>query len=309
LHILIDGDPIVYSRALAGEERSYEVIYLDSDGEMQSRIFSDGNEKNKWIKAEQIDVVDQDMQVVPKPVSHALAPIKRSLLAIISEASKKFDIPEREISVQLYLTGPGNFREELATQRVYKGNRDRNLRPFHYEAAREYMIDKWGARLVEGYEADDAISIDAHDLWEAEVPHVIATIDKDLDQIPGPHFDYNKKVWYHMDEEDAIFFFYQQILQGDATDNIQGVYRLGKKKAHDMMHEWAKNWRERDHGTYENYLWDKVVDQYEQSIEKNPDKYVGDDAEAIAIENARLVYMQTYVGQLWTPPGEMDETL
>ena len=56
MHILIDGDPIVYSRALAGEERSYEVIYLDSAGDMQSRIWSDGNKKNKWIKENKIDL-------------------------------------------------------------------------------------------------------------------------------------------------------------------------------------------------------------------------------------------------------------
>lgn len=311
MHILVDGDPIVYSRGIAGEERTYEVIYETEDG-VESRIFNDGNEKNKWIKDNNIKVIESGPpDVYPKHVSHALAPIKRTILAIRNEVRDRFMLREKDISMTVYLTGADNFRERIATERVYKGNRNRLLRPYYYEECRLYLRERWQAQVIDGYEADDAISIESRSLWDKQVPHIIATVDKDLDQIPGPHYDYNKKVWYHVDKEDAMMFFYEQVLQGDSTDNIPGIYRMGKTKAKDLVKDWAAAYYRMGNSpvSLEEFLWSRCVGEYADSMEQYPDHYKGTDSVLVALENARLVKMQEYQGQLWTPPGVPDEVV
>jgi hypothetical protein len=50
-------------------------------------------------------------------------------------------------------------------------------------------------------------------------------------------------------------------------------------------------------------FWAAVVEQYRLSKERDGCPYAEQDAEAVAIETARLVYMQRRERELWTPPG------
>ena len=158
------------------------------------------------------------------------------------------------------------------------------------------MIDK-GAILVEGWEADDQVSIDSR----AYFSPVIATIDKDLDQIPGRHYDYLKKTFYTVDEEEAMWMFYRQILSGDNVDNIPGLPRVGMKTAQKWLEEWHEDWAEEaGDADIEEHWWDRIVEKYDAAY---------DDGHSIALEMARLVKMQDYEGQLWSPYGVDDERL
>ena len=65
------------------------------------------------------------------------------------------------------------------------------------------MTDTWGAEVIDGWEADDEVGIRARQLAADGVEFCIATIDKDLDQIPGLHYDYRQHVFYDIDEEYA----------------------------------------------------------------------------------------------------------
>ena len=56
----------------------------------------------------------------------------------------------------LYLTGSNNFRNDIATVKPYKGNRQKP-KPYHYKNARAYIMSLPNAVMVEGMEADDAI--------------------------------------------------------------------------------------------------------------------------------------------------------
>ena len=58
-----------------------------------------------------------------EPISFALQNCKRSIEAIVD----KFD---RGLEIQLYLTGSGNFREQVATIQPYKGNRTQPKPPY-----------------------------------------------------------------------------------------------------------------------------------------------------------------------------------
>lgn len=172
-----------------------------------------------------------------------------------------------------YLTGPGNFRYMVATTAPYKGNRKDFQRPKHYDGLRAYL-QRLGAELVEGQEADDAIAIEA-----SKENYWIVSIDKDFDQVPGWHYNFVKKEKYFVTEEEGIRSFYTQILTGDRTDNIIGIKGIGPVKAEKILKD-CKTERE---------YYDACVKAYDGDV-------------ARVTENGVLLWLRRYPNQLWQPP-------
>lgn len=132
---------------------------------------------------------------------------------------------------QLYISGKGNYRTDIAKTAPYKGNRKDMKKPVHYEAIRNHLMDM-GATLVEGMEADDAIAIEATRLGDN---CIIVSIDKDLDQVKGHHYNFVKNEAYYITEEEGLKNFYKQILTGDRVDNIIGIKGCGPVKAEKLI--------------------------------------------------------------------------
>ena len=173
-----------------------------------------------------------------------------------------------------YLTGTGNFRFDVATIKPYKGKRGE--KPKHLKATRDQLQVNWSAEVVDGQEADDAISIKATEL---DGDCVIVSIDKDLMMIPATHYNFVKDQWKTVSKSEGDRFFYMQLLTGDPVDNIQGVKGIGPKKAEKA---------------YEGCT---TVQQY---YEKALEMYKG-DTDAL-LENARLLWLRRYEGEMWEPP-------
>lgn len=128
---------------------------------------------------------------------------------------------------KLYLSGSNNnFRSVVYPE--YKANRRDMPKPRHLEALREYLVLDWDAQLVDGYEADDAIGIQS---CNGSGGSIICSIDKDLLQIPGQHYDFVKRRIIDVSDFDGIRQFYWQCLVGDSTDNIKGCPGIGPVKA------------------------------------------------------------------------------
>ena len=108
-------------------------------------------------------------------------------------------------------------------------------------------------------------------------------LDKDLDMVKGWHYNFVKHEKYYITAEEGMLNFYTQILTGDKVDNIQGVYRCGPKKAEKLL---------RDCET-ELDMWEAVVEAH--------------GSEERALEDARLLWMQTKEGELWLPPNQREE--
>ncbi len=126
---------------------------------------------------------------------------------------------------KVYLSGSGNFRYSFYPE--YKGNRVNMVRPIHLQAMREFLVTEFGATVSDGTEADDELGIaqctaimQPH--WADQPPTAIAAIDKDLDMIPGLHYNYNKKTWNEVGDLDAMRWFFYQLIMGDRADNIPG---------------------------------------------------------------------------------------
>lgn len=155
------------------------------------------------------------------PVEFALHSLKVATLDVMDGCGAQ--------TGHFYLTGDNNYRIQYGSEEFpYKGNRKDTRKPTHYDALRDYAVRKLDAIVVDGQEADDALGIAA-----VQHGHGIATLDKDLMGVPGWHYTWagKKQGVFIVTEEEADRFFYKQLLTGDATDNIPGLFKMVGKKA------------------------------------------------------------------------------
>ena len=188
----------------------------------------------------------------------------------------------------LFLTGKGNFREEIAKKKKYKGNRTKP-KPFHYNNIKTYLMFKYDCTVAEGCEADDLLCIEQ--MQDAENT-IICSRDKDLRQCPGWHFGWElgKQPQYgpkFVEELGELYlsdnkkevkgtgwkFFFAQLLIGDKVDNIPGLPQNGPVKAYEMLSELQ---------TYEEM--EKAVSEAYRAL-------YGDSWKEEIMEQAALVYM------------------
>lgn len=156
-------------------------------------------------------------------------------LGNVKECLAKFAEMFDGSKMRVFLTGDGNFREQVATLLPYKGNRDDLHKPKYYKEIKQYMIHNWNAEVIHGQEADDALAITQYQTKDDST--VIISIDKDLDQIPGWHYNFVKEELYYLDEEFADTRLFFQMLTGDRTDNIPGIRGIGDVKAKKIIYE------------------------------------------------------------------------
>lgn len=228
-----------------------------------------------------------------EPLENCLYLVRQDIYGILEAV--------RASSYKVFIKGEGNFRNEISKTRVYKGNRDALHRPKYERDIREYLIGKWGAVVVNDMEADDAIAMEqAEDIEECLVPRgmdpntdeilygkfatIICAIDKDFNQVPGWHYNFSKKDKYWVSEEDALRFFYQQLLTGDPSDNIQGIPGCGPKTAEKLLKDC----------TTEAELYSVCFEEYKKAY---PDNY-----EEVIVEMGRLLYLLRSPKDCWKPP-------
>lgn len=126
-----------------------------------------------------------------------------------------------------YVTGDSNFRYSVYPE--YKANRLKMVRPKYLAVCKQHLVDEWGAQVSQGCEADDDIGVDA--LSGNYIDPIVVSIDKDMDQVWGKHYNPRKELEYYVTPNDALRFFYYQLLVGDTADNIKGAPGIGPKKA------------------------------------------------------------------------------
>lgn len=129
-------------------------------------------------------------------------------------------------SAELWLSGPDNFRYKIYPE--YKANRITAKRPKWEKELKEYFVTEWQANWSQGCEADDMLGVRLMELGDQAT---LASNDKDLDMIPGNHYNFVQGIKYFVDNDKALRNFYYQCLVGDTADGIKGVYGIGPKKA------------------------------------------------------------------------------
>jgi 5'-3' exonuclease len=139
---------------------------------------------------------------------------------------------------RLYLSGPTNFRNDVATTRVYKGNRDAAHKPKHGPAIKEFLQKRYFVDVSVNEEADDVVAYEHYAMWlDDPYETVICSVDKDLDMVPGLHYNFVRDRSYIVTPVEGLRCFYKQLLTGDSTDNIPGLKGIGPKKADAILDE------------------------------------------------------------------------
>ena len=180
----------------------------------------------------------------------------------------------RQNEYTIYLTGSGNFRHQIAGD--YKANRPKE-KPQTLALARQWLIDQWGAVVVDGQEADDAIAQEATRVGYGDV--IIVSIDKDFKQLPCLIYNFRKNTWLKIDELGAKYNFWTQVLTGDNVDNIKGLVGIGPVKAKKILQDC----------TTEDDMYRETLKAYDN------------DKEALT-KTAQLVYLRKKEGEEWVVP-------
>ena len=222
MRVVVDLDGMVYRCGFAAEHHTWVLRIPDGS----SQEFSGKKPLNAYIKANDLDVEECELLH-----SHEVEPVENSIhvLQLVMDRIAKVLKPEVVVP---YLSGSDNFRYDIATIKPYKGNRLDLHKPKHYQALRDFAVNRLGAVVTENMEADDALAIDQ---TKYNPDSCIVSNDKDMLQVPGQHYDWVKDEHHNITREQGIKKLYVQIIAGDSTDNIQGVPGLGTKKAEALI--------------------------------------------------------------------------
>ena len=132
---------------------------------------------------------------------------------------------------------------------TYKHNRKPQKHPLQLIGKlKEFALNKYNSINCEYIEADDYC---VAEMYKFPTKYILCHIDKDLDQAPGNHYNYNKKISYIVNKKDAKMFFYIQTLTGDTVDGYKGCPGIGIKRAEKLLED-----------VEDADIWDVVVKAY-----------------------------------------------
>jgi 5'-3' exonuclease len=137
---------------------------------------------------------------------------------------------------------------------------------------REFLVTQHKAQICDGFEADDEMGVQQD---KETMSTVICSIDKDLLQIPGRHYNFVRKEHKVVDRDQGLKHLYLQSLIGDRSDNIIGVAGIGPVKAEQALAELLpEEWYDKCRELYNDderfhlnmkllYIWQKPNDMWE----------------------------------------------
>ena len=152
-----------------------------------------------------------------------------------------------------FVGGTGNFRKDIYPE--YKAKRSKQ--PIYFEVwipvLKAFAVTSLGVVACDGMEADDAIKI-AVDRERDKYDIIICRVDKDLAQISGKHYIFDKRdEFVTIDEDEATKLKWKQVLSGDSTDNIKGIPKVGEVKSSEII-ESSENIEELPYITLHTYI-------------------------------------------------------
>ncbi len=258
-------------------------MYSVAVGEDSVKEFQYKKDAKAFIVEEELDA-EIESRTILEPLQNALHIVD----SMVGGIAHHFGVSPQDLDIAL--TGANNFRDAVAFTQKYKGNRTKP-KPVHYPDIRAYFLKKYGAKMIDNEEADDYLGYSQYAQWYFDpMSTAIVTIDKDLDMIPGIHYNPVTDEQYYVEEDEADYFFLKQLVSGDRSDHIPGIPGYAEKKAATYLHEIRS----------------------EDRLAKIRDLYVehyGENAQRVLDEQADLLWIRRSPNQKWTnywPEGVED---
>lgn len=181
-----------------------------------------------------------------------------------------------------------NYRDDIYPDYKQTATRvaGRKTKLPHFYAAKDYLYSLPDVLIADNEEADDLLGILSNDTADC----VIISSDKDLDQLPGNHWNPGilladrKPVYYTQTLEEANRFFLTQMIMGDGVDKIPGLPGLGRGKAEVIASEYS---------CYQD-LAVAVIELYK--------KYYTDQWENYFLSNGKMLYLRRRSYENFTLP-------
>ena len=252
---LIDLDLVVYRVGHACDNWYYEYMGERFDSHKEVKQYIKASTNNKEEQAARLEQAER------KRDPESWEETKGSVVSFVE------DLIEGYADYKGYISGPANFRYKVATILPYKAGRTAD-RPHHYDAIRQLLVDTYDAEIASNMEADDLLGLNQNE------DSAIISLDKDLDMVPGKHYNWERDLGYEVSEIEGLRSFFKQMLTGDSTDNILGLYGVGPKSA--LLKNIDQIESEEEMSVY-------VADQYKARF--------GSYAGTFLMENAKLLWI------------------
>jgi len=220
---LIDGDLIAYRSAAATQGTFYRVKKESAKYYKDALRIALKYEKDE-VKAKALITKHSN----PEPLSHSIHNMQKILQSTKDSIERRYGRP---VEFEVYLTSDSLFRDDISP--LYKKSREGIARPENLKGSKEWLEKTHNAMTIPGYEADDLLAMQATDLGPTDC--VIVSLDKDLKQIRGEHYDFSKDTYVTIDEHEARQNFWTQALVGDSTDDIPGIAGVGPVTAKKIL--------------------------------------------------------------------------
>ena len=294
--VVLDGDEIAFQIAAACEQRGIIVTNKSNEAQAPFKTRTQFKDLLSGISYPEdfFEIVDTQ---IAEDEKNAFATVKAKLM----NYREKFNTD----NIEIYLSGKGNFRDELLLPKKYKDNRKDALRPVLLQKVRDYLVNYQKAVVVNGMEADDMLSIRAHTGHKIVGNKIIAvTVDKDAMGYTGLIFNPDKMTEpklidgfgeLYINEKDEVkgygrVWTYFQILNGDPVDGYKptdlvelvkgkkprfgekAVYKLlsacrNDKEAWQVIHDQFLSWFGNEKFSYTAWNGVEVITTYVDVIQ------------------------------------------
>lgn len=160
-----------------------------------------------------------------------------------------------------------NFRYDVYPEYKAKRPKADDWLKFWKPIFLQVMYEQWGFINPSEFnvESDDCMQAAFSALSQVYNPEeeiVMAYIDKDLNNIYADHaaahiyYNYSQqnRGWFRVRQERSKFFFWRQMIMGDASDGLPGIFKKGKVFAEKLLLPNQENPRAMFYSTYREYL-------------------------------------------------------
>lgn len=283
--ILIDGDILAYRAAAATDGRQYILSYSLDDQKITTyfKYKKEAVTLQKSLEEEgEAKDITLDLEHDPDPFEDALKVLKDMMKNL--ECNLETHIGTLG-NIKVYLSIGGSFRSSVCD--IYKENRKDVRKPEHLKALKDYMLSE-GAECREGeLEADDLLAIN-----QEAGSSVICSIDKDLLQVPGYHYNFIKDELVYVSKLEGCKNLFSQALTGDTADGITGLKGVGPVTAKKTLAACCSA----------SEMYSEVLQLYQKKWPKkegaSKDEHKSECAKALSI-NMQLLYLLRSEGDQW----------
>lgn len=259
---IIDGDLLCFKAAAANETRSIEATNKLTGKKMSFKHRTDMKESAQMFDLNIDDFDVKDVQQA-EDISHALHTIKQMINNICETCKAN--------KCEIYLSGDGNFRDELPLPQKYKGNREGMIKPLQLKEVKDYLINCHNAKVVKG-EADDKIAMRQWESLKSKSKVIGCSTDKDSMGTDGWVYNWDKMKEpmfikglgdLYLDDKGKVRghgnkWKYLQWIVGDSVDGLNPSYlakvKFGEKGGYNLLKDLKTD----------KECWQAVYNLYEQ---------------------------------------------